>query len=199
VVEHSCVLREFGPGIWLTEGPVVSFWTFRYPTRTAVMTLSDSSLFVWSPTELSIALHREIGRLGHVRYLVSPNALHHLFLAEWKSAYPDAFLYAPPGLRKRRKDLVFDADLSDQPEPGWAAEIDQVIMHGSPALTEVVFFHRASATVLFADLLQNFPPDWFTGWRGCVARPQRHCCAESWHSTRLASEFRSSPGGACRT
>jgi hypothetical protein len=33
-----------------------------------------------------------------------------------------------------------------------------------------VFFHRASRTVIFADLIQNFPRDWFKGWRGVVAR-----------------------------
>jgi hypothetical protein len=33
-----------------------------------------------------------------------------------------------------------------------------------------VFFHRASATVLFTDLIQQFPPGWFGGWREIVAR-----------------------------
>ena len=41
---------------------------------------------------------------------------------------------------------------------------------GSFALTEVVFFHRGSPTALFADLIQNFPRDWFKGWRGFLAR-----------------------------
>jgi len=50
------------------------------------------------------------------------------------------------------------------------ADIDQVILRGSFALTEVIFFHRGSRTALFADLIQNFPRDWFTGWRGIVAR-----------------------------
>lgn len=44
------------------------------------------------------------------------------------------------------------------------------MLHGSLFLTEVVFFHRHSHTVLFADLIQNFPRDWFKGWRGMVAR-----------------------------
>jgi hypothetical protein len=48
-------------------------------------------------------------------------------------------------------------------------DIDLVIMRGSFLLTEVVFFHRASGTVLFADLVQKFPPSWFKGWRGAVA------------------------------
>lgn len=46
-----------------------------------------------------------------VRFLVSPNRLHHLFLAEWKSAYPQARLYASPGLRKERRDLAIDGEL----------------------------------------------------------------------------------------
>jgi hypothetical protein len=33
-----------------------------------------------------------------------------------------------------------------------------------------VFFHPASGTVLFCDLLQQFPSSWFRGWRAIVAR-----------------------------
>ncbi len=136
----------------------------------AVIRLSDGSLFVWSPVALSGSLRASADVLGTVRYLVSPNALHHLFLAEWKSAYPDARLYDSPGLRGKRPDLAFDATLADAPEPEWAAEIDQIVLRGSFYLTEIVFFHRRSHTVLFADLIQNFPRDWFKGWRGVVAR-----------------------------
>ena len=167
---HSLTLREFAPALWIADGPVVSFWTFPYPTRAAVIKLSDGSLFVWSPIQLSVRLQREVDSLGPVRHLLSPNALHHLFLTEWKRAYPEARLYAPPGLRQRRKDLDFDADLRDRPEPQWAAEIDLVIMRGSLLLTEVVFFHRTSGTAMFADLIQNFPSDSFKGWRGTLAR-----------------------------
>ncbi len=165
----ASMLREFGPGIWTTEGPVVPFFGFPYPTRMAVIRLSSGGLFVWSPIALSLALKREIDALGPVRCLVSPNLLHHLFLAEWKAAYPDARLFAAPGLRRRRKDLAFDADLGDAPDPLWAADVDQVLMRGSFAMTEVVFFHRASGAAIFADLVQNFPRDWFKGWRALLA------------------------------
>jgi Domain of unknown function (DUF4336) len=163
-------LQEIGPSIWVSEGPVVSFYSFPYPTRMAVIRLTEGSLFVWSPIALSAALQSEVDALGPVRHLVSPNAIHHLFLGEWKSAYPQARLYASPGLRKKRKDLAFDAELGDSPEPEWAADVDQVAMRGSFAITEIVFFHRGSCTAIFADLIENFPPDWFKGWRGVVAR-----------------------------
>ncbi len=161
--------NEFGPGIWIADGPSVSFYTFPYPTRMALIRLADGGLFVWSPIALSPDLKDHVDALGPVRYLVSPNRLHHLFLGEWKSAYPQAKLYASPGLRRKRKDLSFDGELGEMPEPGWAADIDQVPVHGS-FLTEVEFFHRPSRTAIFTDLLQNLPPDWVSGWRGVVAR-----------------------------
>jgi Domain of unknown function (DUF4336) len=166
----SASLREFGPEIWVGEGPVVSFYGFPYPTRMAVIRLSDGGLLIWSPIALSSALKREVDARGPVRHLVSPNALHHLFLGEWKSAYPGARLYASPGLCRKRRDLAFDAELGDSPEPEWAADLDQVPVHGSFAMTEVVFFHRASGSALFADLIENLPPGWFSGWRGWLAR-----------------------------
>ena len=163
-------LREFGPKIWTADGSTVSFFGFAYSTRMAAIQLSSGGLFIWSPIALSTALKGEIDALGAVRFLVSPNKLHHLFLGAWKSAYPGARMFAPPGLRRRRKDLAFDGDLGDAPDPLWAADIDQVALRGSWAMTEVVFFHHASRTAIFADLIQNFPPDWFTGWRAPLAR-----------------------------
>ena len=172
MTDHS--LNEFGPGIWTADGPTVPFFTFPYPTRSALIQLSDGGLFVWSPIALSDALKSQVDALGPVRFLVSPNRLHHLFLRDWKLAYPQAKLYASPGLPKKRKDLAFDGDLGEKPEPEWAADIDQIPVHGS-FLTEVEFFHRASRTAIFTDLLQNLPQDWAPGWRGVVARLDGIC------------------------
>ncbi|MBW8068284.1 MAG: DUF4336 domain-containing protein [Ferrovum sp.] len=163
-------LRPFGDDLWICEGPVVPFLGFPYPTRMALIRLPDGALLVWSPISLSTALRDAVDAIGPVRYLVSPNQLHHLFLAQWKSAYPSAGLFAPPGLRKKRRDLRFDADLDSTPRAEWAAEVDQVAMVGSVAMTEIVFFHRRSRTAIFGDLIQNFPADWFRGWRGMLAR-----------------------------
>jgi hypothetical protein len=138
----SELLLQFGPEIWIADGLLVLFYGLPYPTRMAVIRLSDGGLFVWSPVALSDSLRASIDELGPIRYLVSPNARHHLFLGEWKSAYPAARLYASPRLRRKRKDLTFDGELGDVPEPEWSADIDQVVLHGSFALTEVVFFHR---------------------------------------------------------
>jgi hypothetical protein len=73
-------------------------------------------------------------------------------------------------LRPRRADLDFDGDLGDTPSPEWGQDLDQVVVRGNAITTEVVFFHRRSGSVLFTDLIQQFRPGWFTGWRALVAR-----------------------------
>lgn len=164
-------LQPFGPDIWLADGPtVVAAAGFHYPTRMAVIRMSSGGLFLWSPIALDDKLQAAVEELGDVRLIIAPNTLHHIHIADWQSAYPKAQTFAAPGLRGKRKDLAIDDDLGDAAAPEWTADIDQVLMHGNAIATEVVFFHKASGTVLFTDLIQQFPPDWFSGWRALVAR-----------------------------
>lgn len=173
------MLKEFGPDIWVADGPTVTAAAgFRYPTRMAVIRLTNSDLLLWSPTALTDDLRAEVETLGAVRYLVPPNSLHHTFLGDWQRAYPGATVYAPPGLREKRKDIRFDADISDGPIAAWAGEIEHAIMWGNRITTEVVFFHRRSGTAIFTDLIQQFPRGWFKGWRALVARLDLMTAAE---------------------
>ncbi|MGK2740103.1 DUF4336 domain-containing protein [Tepidicaulis sp. LMO-SS28] len=164
------MLQAFGEDIWTCEGAEAEVAGFRYPLRMVVIRLAGGGLFIWSPLPLTEALRREVERLGPVEHLIAPNSLHHLSLAEWKRAYPQALLYAPPGLRDKRPDLAFDGDLESAPMAAWAGEIDQVLVPGNLITAEVVFFHKKSGTVIFTDLIQQFPPGWFSGWRAIVAR-----------------------------
>lgn len=164
------MLEEFGPSIYLADGPTVSFYGFPYPTRMAVVRLSNGNAWVWSPVALTSELIDSINAIGPVRHIVSPNKIHHLFLAEWSERWPEARVYAPPGLAKRRPDLHFDTELGDGPEPEWSADIDQVIFRGSLFMEEVAFFHRASRTAIICDLIQRHPEETMTGWKGMLMR-----------------------------
>ena len=165
------MLREFGKDLWIAEGPVLPFLgMFPYPTRMAVVRLSDGGLWIWSPFALDDALAKEVEAFGPVRHLVSPNKLHHLWLGEWKQRYPDARMLASPGLARRRRDLAFDGELSDEPDPAWAADVDQVIFRGSFFMDEVVFFHRASRTALVCDLVQRMDASSLTGLAGWILK-----------------------------
>ena len=164
------MLTKIGENIHVAEGPpICGAVGFHYPTRMIVITLPDGGLFLWSPVELNDGLKTVVDALGPVSYLIAPNTLHHMHIGDWKAANPDARLIGPAELVDKRPDLSFDGVLEDPPA-GWANAIDQVVIDGNRIMTEVVFFHRESGTVIFTDLIQQMPRGWYTGWRAIVAR-----------------------------
>jgi hypothetical protein len=164
------MLKEFAPSLYVADGPTVPFFGFPYPTRMALARLSDGSGWVWSPVALTEELISAVQAIGPVRHIVSPNKLHHLFLTEWADQWPDARLYAPPGLARRKPEIRFDAELNDKPDPAWVADIDQVIFRGSLVMEEVAFFHRESRTAIIGDLIQRHPEAAMKGWKGMLMR-----------------------------
>jgi hypothetical protein len=78
-----------------------------------------------------------------------------MFAGEYFAAYPDASFYAAPGLSEKRPDLPFDGVLGDEPEPGWAQDLEQAIFRGERLLREVMFYHQESRTLIVTDLVQS--------------------------------------------
>lgn len=167
----NSVLQPISDRVWSAAGGAVTAAAgFDYPTRMVIIRLDDDRLWVWSPVALSERLKREVDALGRVAHIVAPNSLHHMSLDDWRSAWPGALLHGAPGLAGKRPDLVFNSELTDTPDPAWAGSIDQVVVRGNVITTEVVFFHRDSGVVIFTDLIQHLPADWYAGWRRWVAR-----------------------------
>lgn len=165
-------VTPFGPDIWLAKGPTVTgAMGFRFPTRMAVIRLpDDGGLWIWSPVEMTKDLRTAIDELGVVRHLVAPNSLHHMFLANWAKTYPDAKVHAAPGLSAKTTGTSIHCTLDDDPNPAWQETLGQVVIRGNKITSEVVFFHRPSATVLVTDFIQQLPQGWYTGWRALIAR-----------------------------
>jgi hypothetical protein len=125
-------LIQVDPNIWTIEAKGCVCYRppiqprYPYTHRSIVIRLDDGSLFVISPIQLTPDIRADVDRLGAVKYLISPNHLHHLYLGDWSQAYPDAKVYASPRLASKRKDLTFHKTLStDTSELEWTGQIDQ--------------------------------------------------------------------------
>jgi hypothetical protein len=94
----------------------------------------------------------EVEKIGKVEHLVSPNIFHHLSIGDWKSRYPDAVLWAPPGLGKKRGDLTIDRVLERGTPPEWGDAIVVEPIDGTEKIQEHAFFHAPSASVIVTDL-----------------------------------------------
>ncbi len=152
------------------DGSTVSWYGMPYTTRMTIVRLYNGKIWLHSPAKISEDLVKEIQKLGEVGYLISPNKIHHLFLQDWIALYPDAKVYSSPGLEKKRKDISFDSALTDIAETEWKDEIEQLIFKGSNIMEEVVFFHKKSRTLILTDLVENFHPNHFVGFRKVLAR-----------------------------
>jgi hypothetical protein len=150
------MLERFGHDIWIADGGIVSFFGYDYPTRMAAIRLADGGLWLWSPVAPTPDLLKAVRELGPVEHLVSPNKLHHLFLAQWEREFPHAKLWGTASTIKRFPEIAFAGTLTDQPPSDWEGEIDQFHFTNSPFLDEMAFFHRKSRTAIIADLSQPF-------------------------------------------
>lgn len=164
------MLREFSKDIWTCQGEIVSWYGMPYSTRMTIVPLGQNKLWVHSPVKICEDLLADIAEFGEPAFLVSPNKIHNLYLKEWASEFPNAAIFASPGLAEKRSDLEFDGELTDLPEAAWRDHLDQTIFRGSRVMEEVVFFHHGSKTLIVADLVENFPPDHFQGFRKVLAK-----------------------------
>ena len=99
-----------------------------------------------------------------MRYLIAPNTLHYWWIPEWKAHFPDALVYAAPGLERNAKRQVgIDYVLAREPPHAWRGQLEQVVCLGE-VMNEVDFFHRASRTLILTDLIENFELDRVKCW-----------------------------------
>lgn len=162
-------LQQIDDDIWIYDGSTVSWYGMPYTTRMTIIRLENGEIWIHSPEKIIDSLITEIQKLGEVKYLISPNKIHHLFIQDWIKLFPNAIAFSAPGLKEKRTDVTFHGELSDQPESQWSDEIEQLIFRGSKAMDEVVFFHKKSNTLILTDLIENFHPNHFTGIKKLIA------------------------------
>lgn len=149
-------LRALAPDLWVAEQPLGNALV-ELGVRMTVIRLRDGSLFLHSPVRLSRATRAALDPLGEVRSVVAPNRAHHLFAGDYPAGYPNARLFAAPGLPRKRPDLTFAQELGDEAPAAWRGQLEQHLFRGAPFLNEVVFFHPASRTLVLTDLAFNVP------------------------------------------
>jgi Domain of unknown function (DUF4336) len=124
-----------------------------------VVRLRDGSIWINSPVAASESLRASLEDLGATRYLVAPTPLHVWRLDEWHALFPQAELWGPPSLAKSSRKNRFAGVLGDEPPAQWQEDFDQVVFKGNAFVREVEFLHKPSRTLVFADFIQNYPPE----------------------------------------
>ena len=155
-------LRELDRDVYVLDHPLRA-GGLELGTRTSLVRLPGGGLWLLSPGPLDGVAREAIGKLGPVRAIVVPNLLHHLYAADAAAAFPDARVFAVPGIEAKQPKLRIDERLGAEPPALWRGALEQVAVAGAPRMGETVFFHAASKTLFLTDLAFNLhPQDFFT-------------------------------------
>jgi len=141
-------------GLW-TFHQRLSVMGVEIGTRMTVVRLSDGSLLVHSPIRLTPELEQKLAWLGRVEHVLAPNLDHYLFVEAFKQRYPQARFYAAPGIAPKLPDLRFDAVLRFGQTAPLGDGIEQAWFRSNHELQELVLLHRATHTLITADLAFN--------------------------------------------
>ncbi|KAJ8519425.1 hypothetical protein ONZ45_g3637 [Pleurotus djamor] len=156
------VIREVVKGVWTFSCPFARLGVIPFGGRSTAIKLSDGGLWVIASTPLNEETKAKLDELGPVKYIVSPDGVHYLFLSEFKKAYPSAKLFGTQMAVDNCKDktLKFDGIWgTDLPETKYAFEPEiQACYFSGFKNRDVAFLHPASKTLVQADLLLNLPP-----------------------------------------
>jgi hypothetical protein len=153
-------LKPVADDVWIVDGPAIRFGalglTVPFPTRMTVIRLGRD-LFLHSPTEAAPELRSAIDRLGRVAWIVAPNRLHYWWVPDWHMAYPQAGVYLAPRIAEQAGGRIAFPGSALEARAGypWDDAISTLPIAGR-FMTEVVFFHRASRTLVLTDLIENF-------------------------------------------
>jgi hypothetical protein len=122
------------------------------PNRTTIVRLASGGLLVVSPPPRDAGGLEQVDALGEVKEVLVPNSFHYLYTREFLSLHPNAVLRTAPGLHQRVPGLPVGDELTDSPPRSWSGIIEHAVLGPVRGASEVVLFHRPSATLVVTDL-----------------------------------------------
>lgn len=175
--EDTTVIREVTQGVWTFSKPFSRFGFWPIGGRSTAIQLSKkpegypeastggaeasvkTPVWVLASTPLDEPTKAKLDELGDVKYVIGADEVHHLYLGDYKKAYPNAKLIAPISALERHGDpeLKFDGAWGrDAPgtKYGFEDEIEHCYFSGFKN-KDIAFLHKPSKSLIEADLLMN--------------------------------------------
>ncbi len=156
------MLREIDRNIWVAEQPL-RYLGLSIGTRMTVIRLAHRELAVISPIQASDTIVSQLGELGMVQHIIAPNLYHYSFISKFKALYPNAIVWAVPGLQAKKPDLPISKIIERGTLGSWDG-LEYIFFDGFRTLglsgfdsfNECVFFHSESRTLILTDAAVHF-------------------------------------------
>ena len=140
--------------LWCTDGEIKMGPGVHMPLRSTLIRLRSGQLWLHSPITFEASALAGVHALGRVETLVAPSGFHHLYMADARTHFADARVWSSAAVRAKQPTLEVDGWLGEE-SPGWATEIEPLLIDGMPKIQEWVFFHHGTRTLIVTDLVFN--------------------------------------------
>ncbi|CAE6370706.1 unnamed protein product [Rhizoctonia solani] len=112
------VIREVIQNIWTFSKPFARFGIFPVGGRSTAVRLQSGDVWVLASTPLDGETKAKLKELGPVKYICGADAVHHLFLGQYKQEYPNAKMIGVASLvEKKKKEFQFDGGKYNSARP----------------------------------------------------------------------------------
>jgi hypothetical protein len=157
--------REIAPGVALMRYPLRAFG-IDFRRCVTLLRLADGRVVIHSSAPFTAEDVEAICGFGVPSWLVEATLMHDTFARSVSAVFPDLPYLAPDGFAQ----LSGVPTRTLYPPPSdWTGQIEVLKVEGLRKINEHALFHRASQTLVLADLLFHFPAD-SRGWPCFFAR-----------------------------
>lgn len=149
-------------------------WVIRHPLsllggelgRTVTIIRIDGKLLIHSTAAFNKEEVAALHALGTPNWMLDATLMHDTCARAGRAALPEATYHAPKGF-----PVIQDSPPLPllPPPPEWAGRVEVIELRGAPMMSEHVFFHRPSRTLVLADLIFNLPAN-ASPWTRFLAR-----------------------------
>ena len=145
--------REIAPNLFELERLLRMPAGPNLPSRTTIVRLSSGRLVVLTPPPaVGAAEAAAITAIGMVDDVVAPNSFHYVHAADFLARFHGSRLLVSPSLPARIPSLPPCNELESSPPERWHGELDLAVLGPVRGISETVFFHHATRTLVLADL-----------------------------------------------
>ena len=118
------------------------------PVRSVVVPTKGGHVLISPGSQLA---PEQLQSAGEVSDIVAPNLWHGGGVLKALKVFPNAKVWGPPGISKLKPDVSWTHELSSS---NWllSEEISLIPVQGMPQVSEFVFIHKASRTLIVTDL-----------------------------------------------
>jgi hypothetical protein len=155
IANPSGGLQPICDDIWGYEKDIRLPGGSKLPSRTTIVRQASGGVIVHSPLAFDDATAKEIESIGEVRALVAPSCIHFLFLKAAMERWPKAQVLAAPGLERKVKGLAFEPLPANGVADALGDDLRVRRIEGVPYITEHVFLHPKTRTLVVTDLVFN--------------------------------------------